>query len=70
MTLWRMIRTPSTAEAAAISSDAAPATPKASEEVLAWQAEKIRAGLKAADEGRFVTPEAVAAVVQKYSRNA
>ena len=47
-----------------------PDTTEPSEEVLAWQAEKIRRGLKAADEGRFASPEAVEAVIQKYTRNA
>ena len=47
-----------------------PDTTEASQEVLAWQAEQIRRGLKDADEGRFASPEAVEAVIQKYTRNA
>jgi predicted transcriptional regulator len=43
-----------------------PETDDASEDVREWQAQKIRAGLKAADEGRFATPEAIKAVLQKY----
>ena len=39
------------------------------EDVRLWQAEKIRAGLKAADEGRFASPEAVRAVIAKYIPN-
>jgi predicted transcriptional regulator len=46
-----------------------PVTPEATAEVRAWQAEKIKAGLKAADEGRFASPEAVKAVIQKFIPN-
>ena len=38
-------------------------------DVRAWQAEKIKAGLKAADEGRFASPQAVKAVVRKFIAN-
>jgi predicted transcriptional regulator len=46
-----------------------PVTREASAEVRAWQARKIKAGLKAADEGRFASPEAVKAVVKKFIPN-
>ena len=39
------------------------------DDVRRWQAEKIRAGLKAADEGRFASPEAVRAVIAKFISN-
>jgi predicted transcriptional regulator len=39
------------------------------DEVRAWQAAKIKAGLKAADEGRFASSEAVKAVIQKFIPN-
>lgn len=43
-----------------------PAVDKPSATVRAWQAEKIAAGVKAADEGRFATTEQVQAVIRKY----
>ncbi len=46
-----------------------PATSEATEEVRAWRAKKIKAGLKAADEGRFASAEAVKAVIRKYIPN-
>jgi predicted transcriptional regulator len=46
-----------------------PVTREPSPEVRAWQAKKIKAGLKAADEGRFASPEAVKAVVKKFIPN-
>lgn len=46
-----------------------PATVEPSEEVRAWQARKIRTGIEDADAGRFATPEAVKAVIQKYIPN-
>jgi predicted transcriptional regulator len=39
------------------------------DDVRLWQAEKIRAGLKAADEGRFASPEAVRAMIAKFVPN-
>jgi predicted transcriptional regulator len=58
------IQRPLTAEEAT-----SPAIAEATDEVRAWQAEKIKAGLKAADEGRFASPEAVKAVIQKFIPN-
>lgn len=46
-----------------------PAAYEPTADVRAWQAEKIKAGLKAADEGRFASPEAVKAVIQKFIPN-
>lgn len=46
-----------------------PAAHDAPADVRAWQAEKIRAGLKDADEGRFASPDEVKAVIQKYIPN-
>lgn len=46
-----------------------PPTREPSADVRAWQAEKIKAGLKAADEGRFASAEAVKAVIQKFIPN-
>ena len=46
-----------------------PVPQEASAEVRSWQAEKIKAGLKAADEGRFASAEAVRKVVQKFIPN-
>jgi predicted transcriptional regulator len=43
-----------------------PETEDASDDVREWQAQKVRTGLKAADEGRFASTEAVKAVIQKY----
>ena len=65
MTCCRMVTTPAISPIDMISPD----TTEASEEVLAWQAEQVRRGLKDADEGRFASPEAVEAVIQKYTRN-
>jgi predicted transcriptional regulator len=48
---------------------ATPSPLEAAEEVRAWQVEKIKAGLKAADEGRFASPEAVRAVIRKFIPN-
>ncbi|GGZ30473.1 hypothetical protein [Asticcacaulis endophyticus] len=42
---------------------------EASVDVQAWQAEKIAAGIKAADEGRFATAEDIRAVIQKFVTN-
>lgn len=47
----------------------APAVGEPSEDVRAWQATKIKAGLKAADEGRFASPDAVKAVIRKFIPN-
>ena len=54
-----------------LSSDEAifPASNEVTSEVRAWQAAKIKAGLKAADEGRFASPDAVKAVVRKFIPN-
>jgi predicted transcriptional regulator len=38
-------------------------------EVRAWQKQKILNGLKAADEGRFASREAVRSVIQKFIPN-
>jgi predicted transcriptional regulator len=43
-----------------------PSGHEVSAEVRGWQAEKIKSGLKAADEGRFASPEAVKAVIRKF----
>ena len=40
----------------------------ATPDVKAWQDEKVKRGLKEADEGRFASPEAVKKVVQNSSR--
>lgn len=40
-----------------------------SADVRAWQVENIKRGLKAADEGRFASPEAVKRVVRKHIPN-
>lgn len=47
----------------------APEAQDAAPDVRVWQAEKVNAGLKAADEGRFASPEAVKAVVKKFIPN-
>jgi predicted transcriptional regulator len=54
-----------------LSSDDAilPTSHEVTAEVRAWQAAKIKAGIKAADEGRFASPEAVKAVVRKFIPN-
>ena len=57
-------QTPLTAEEAV-----APFPAEAGEDVRAWQIAKIKTGLKAADEGRFASPEAVRAVIQKFIPN-
>ncbi|EFG8564898.1 hypothetical protein BL756_005418, partial [Escherichia coli] len=41
-----------------------PESDEVSAEVRDWQIEKIKAGLKAADEGRFASSEAVQAVIR------
>ena len=46
-----------------------PTTEEPTADVLTWQAEKIRTGIKAADEGRFATPAQVRAVIQKILPN-
>ena len=46
-----------------------PAAQEASADVRAWQAEKIKAGLKDADEGRFATAEEMKATIQKFIPN-
>ena len=51
------------AEAVAVS------PPEATADVRLWQLEKIKAGLKAADEGRFASAEAVKAVIRKFIPN-
>jgi len=66
MTCCGMVTIPAISIADMISPD----TTEPSQEVLAWQAEQVRRGLKDADEGRFASPEAVEAVIQKYTRNA
>ena len=66
MTCCGMVTNPAISIADMISPD----TTEPSQEVLAWQAEQVRRGLKDADEGRFASPEAVEAVIQKYTRNA
>ena len=38
-------------------------------ELRDWQDEKVRRGLKAADEGRFATPEQLRKTVRKYVPN-
>ena len=38
-------------------------------DLRAWQDEKVRRGLKAADEGRFATPDQLRKVVRKYVPN-
>jgi predicted transcriptional regulator len=45
----------------------APAEPDA--DVRAWQDRKIKAGLADADAGRFASPKAVKAVIQKFIPN-
>jgi predicted transcriptional regulator len=46
-----------------------PVTEDASAEVRAWQRAKIKAGLKAADEGRFASPDNVRTTIQKFIPN-
>lgn len=41
----------------------------ATADVRAWQAEKIKAGLKDADAGRFASREEVRSVIQKFIPN-
>jgi predicted transcriptional regulator len=43
-----------------------PASHEPAADVRAWQAEKIKAGVKDADAGRFATREAIKAVIQKF----
>lgn len=58
-----------TPDAMTIADALAPSAVEATAEVHAWQAEKIKAGLRDADAGRFVTPEQVRAMVQKFIPN-
>ncbi|MBW9056672.1 hypothetical protein [Rhizobium mesosinicum] len=46
-----------------------PPLQEATADVRAWQAEKIKAGLKDADAGRFASAEEVKAVIQKFIPN-
>lgn len=46
-----------------------PAEEAASAEVTAWQLQKIKAGLKDADEGRFASHEVIKSVVRKFVAN-
>lgn len=46
-----------------------PAVDEPSADVKAWQKAKIEAGLKAANEGRFATADAVKEVVRKFIPN-
>ncbi len=46
-----------------------PTSAEAPEDVRAWQARKIKNGLKAADEGKFASAEAVKAVIARYIPN-
>jgi predicted transcriptional regulator len=46
-----------------------PAGHEPTPEVRAWQADKIEAGLKDADAGRFASPDSIKAVIQKFIRN-
>lgn len=46
-----------------------PATDEPSADVLAWQAEKIKAGLADADAGRFASKEEIRAIIQKFVPN-
>lgn len=43
--------------------------PEAAPDVRHWQAEKIRAGLREADEGRFASSQEVRSVIQKFVPN-
>lgn len=50
--------------------DAVPPLPdEATAEVRAWQAEKIKTGLRDADAGRFASPEDVRSVIQQFIPN-
>jgi hypothetical protein len=42
---------------------------EAADDVIAWQARKLKERKKQADEGRFASPEAVKAVVRKFIPN-
>lgn len=46
-----------------------PASGEATADVRAWQAEKIKVGLKDADEGRFASPDEIKATIQKFIPN-
>ena len=46
-----------------------PAAAEPNADVRAWQDRKIKAGLADADAGRFASPEAVKAVIQKFIPN-
>ena len=46
-----------------------PSSTEATADVRLWQVRKIEAGLKAADEGRFASPDAVRAVIRKFIPN-
>jgi predicted transcriptional regulator len=54
-----------------LSSDEAilPTSHKVTTDVRAWQAAKIKTGIKAADAGRFASSESVKAVVRKFIPN-
>jgi predicted transcriptional regulator len=43
-----------------------PATEEPAADVRAWQAEKIKAGLNDADEGRFATADEMKSTIQKF----
>jgi predicted transcriptional regulator len=47
----------------------APAPKEPEADVRAWQDRKIKAGLADADAGRFASPKAVRAVIQKFIPN-
>lgn len=53
----------STDDAVSLVVDEAPA------DVKAWQAEKIKAGLRDADQGRFASKKTIKAIVQKFVPN-
>ncbi len=46
-----------------------PAPVQADADVRAWQDRKVKAGLADADAGRFASPKAVRAVIQKFIPN-
>lgn len=46
-----------------------PVLHEATDEVKAWQAEKIKRGLRDADQGRFASKETVKAIIQKFIPN-
>lgn len=46
-----------------------PAEAEPTEDVIAWQIKTLKERQKAADEGRFASPEAVKAIVRKFIPN-